>query len=84
LFSRIIDTLRANSWVNALTPSSDSVLRYVMKRGYAACRYDPASTVLIVANRTGMFDPSIESDGRRFVRERVVEPGLARYRLADP
>ena len=38
--------------------------------------------LLIVANRTGTFDPSIESDGRRFVRERVVEPGLARYRLA--
>ena len=79
-----VNTLEGQGLVNELTPSSDSVLRYVMKRGYAACRYNPASTVLIVANRTGMFDPSIESDGRRFVRERVVEPGLARYRLADP
>lgn len=75
-----VNTLEGQGLVNELTPSSDSVLRYVMKRGYARCRYDRWSDVLIVANRTGAFEPSIESDGRRFQRERVVEPGIARYR----
>ena len=79
-----VNTLEGQGLVNELTPSSDSVLRYVMRRGYARCRYDPASDVLIVANRTGTFDPSLESNGRLFVRERVVEPGLGRYRLAAP
>jgi len=79
-----VNTLEGQGLVNELTPSSDSVLRYVMRRGYARCRYDPASDVLIVANRTGAFEPSIESGGKRFVRERAMQPGVARYRRVAP
>jgi hypothetical protein len=73
-------TIEGLGLVDDLTPSYDSVFRYLMKRGYSRCRYDPGSDVLIVATRSGRYDESIESGGRRFVRERVVEPGIARYR----
>jgi len=77
--SESVDTIEGPGLVDELTPSYDSVLRYVMKRGYSRCRYVPGSAVLIVANRSGTFDDSIEFNGRTFARERVLDPGIARY-----
>jgi hypothetical protein len=75
-----VETLEGSGLLNELTPSYDSVLRYLMKRGLTQCRYDATSDVVIAANRGASFDESIDIDGRRFIRERVLPPGLARYR----
>jgi hypothetical protein len=75
-----VDTLEGPGLTDELTPSADSVLRYVMKRGYVQCRYLPGADVLIVANRSGTFDESVDVNGRTFERERLLEPGIARYR----
>jgi len=76
-----VDTLEGPGLVVESTPSSDTVLRYLMKRGYVRCRYEPGADVLIVANRSGNFDESLEANGRTFVRERLLEPGIARYHI---
>jgi hypothetical protein len=75
-----VETLEGPGFRDDLTPGYDSVLRYLMKRGYVQCRYAATSDVVIAADRSAHFDDQIEINGRRFVRERVVEPGLARYR----
>jgi hypothetical protein len=75
-----VETIEGPGLVDELTPSYDSVLRYVMNRGLSTCRYDGNSDVVIVANRGGSFDESIEVTGRRYAREQVLPPGLARYR----
>lgn len=79
-----VQTVEGHSLRNDLTPSYDSVLRYLMKRGLSRCHYDPQAGIVIAANREASFEPSIEVDGRRYARERVLPPGLARYRLREP
>jgi hypothetical protein len=75
-----VQTQEGPGLVNDLTPGYDSVLQYLMNRGFSRCRYDPMSDILIAANRDASFDDAIILDGRRFMRERVMTPGLARYR----
>jgi hypothetical protein len=75
-----VRTLEGPGLVNELTPGYDSVLRYLMNRGISRCRYDPASNVLIAANREASFDDALTLEGHRFRREQVRPPGLARYR----
>ena len=75
-----VETLEGPGLVDELTASYDSVLRYLMKRGFSRCRYDAASDIVIAANRGASFDESIEIAGQRFTRETVLPPGLARYR----
>jgi hypothetical protein len=76
-----VQTVEGPGLVNDLTPSSDSVLKYLLKRGHSQCRYDANADVVIAANRAGAFDETIGVGGRRFVRETVLPPGLARYQL---
>jgi hypothetical protein len=52
-----------------------------MKRGYTRCRYQPGSSVIVAADRSGRFEESIDLNDRHYTRELVVEPGLARYRV---
>jgi hypothetical protein len=75
-----VHTVEGPGLANDLTPASDSVLRYLMKRGFTRCRYGADSDIVIAANRDGAFDERIDLDGRQFTRERVVQPGLALYR----
>jgi len=77
---RQVDTSEGPGFGNELTPGYDPVLRYLMTRGYTKCRYQAGSCILIAADRSGQFDESIDAGGRRFTREQVVAPGLARYR----
>jgi hypothetical protein len=79
-----VQTLEGPGLRNDLTPSYDSVLRYLIKRGFTRCRYQPGSEVVLAANRDAAFDESIELEGRRYKREQVVPPGLARYRRGQP
>ena len=75
-----VDTVEGPGLVNELNPSYYPVLRYLMKRGFTRCRYEKGSRTLIAGDRDGKFDASLVSAGRRFTREEVVAPGLARYR----
>jgi hypothetical protein len=75
-----VQTLEGPGLVDTLTPGYDSVLRYVMNRGFSRCRYDPMSDIVIAANRDASFEDAIELAGQRFTRERVMPPGVARYR----
>jgi len=75
-----VDTIEASGLVVEATPSYDSVLRYLMKRGYSKCRYSSGAAIVIVAQRSGSFDESIQAGARSLMRERVLEPGIARYR----
>ena len=59
-----VQTLEGRGLVNDLTPSSDSVLQYVLKRGHTQCRYDARASVLISANREGLFDEAIDAAGK--------------------
>lgn len=79
-----VDTVEGPGLIDELTPSYDSVLRYLMKRGFSRCRYDPDADIVIAANRANAFDESIEWNGGRYTRERVLPPGLARYRRGPP
>jgi hypothetical protein len=75
-----VDTREGQGLVDELTPSYDSVLRYLMKRGFSRCRYQPGSDVVIVASRNGGFAEVLEDGSDRLKRERLLEPGIARYR----
>ena len=75
-----VDTVEAPGLRNELTPGYDSVLRYLMTRGYTQCRYEPGAPIVIAGDRSGHFDETLELNGRRLAREQVVDPGLARYR----
>jgi len=75
-----VDTVEGAGLRNELTPGYDSVLRYLMTRGYTKCRYEPGAPVVIAGDRSGQFDETLELNGRRLTREQVVDPGLARYR----
>jgi hypothetical protein len=75
-----VDTIEGPGLRNELTAGYDSVLRYLMKRGYTRCRYQAGSRIVIAADRSGHFDDALDVEGRRFRREQVVPPGLARYR----
>ncbi len=75
-----VETVEGPGLIDELNPSYDSVLRYLMKRGFSRCHYDPQSAIVIAAKRSASFDESIEIAGRRFTRETVLPPGLARYR----
>jgi hypothetical protein len=80
----VVQTLEGPGLVDDITPAYDSVLQYLLKRGHANCRYDANAEFLIVAERSNAFDDALEVNGRRFVRERVLPPGLARYRRGQP
>jgi hypothetical protein len=75
-----VDTVEGPGLVDELNPSYDPVLRYLMKRGFTRCRYEKGARLLIAGERGGKFDGSLVVGGRRFTREEVVPPGLARYR----
>jgi hypothetical protein len=78
-----VQTLEGPGLLNELTPGSDSVLQYLLNRGHTRCRYDAEADVLIAADRGGSFADNVEVRGRRFIRESVHPPGLARYRRAE-
>jgi hypothetical protein len=75
-----VHTVEGPGLLNDLTPASDPVLRYLLKRGFTRCRYESDSDIVIAASRDAAFDQEIEVDGRRFTRTRVLPPGLALYR----
>jgi hypothetical protein len=74
------DTAEGPGLIDEMHPQYDSVLRYVMKRGFTRCRYDPSSELLIVANREREFPESRLHGDAVYQRETVLPPGIARYR----
>jgi hypothetical protein len=75
-----VQTVEGPGLVDELTPGYDSVLRYLIKRGFTRCRYDPAADIVILANRSRDFGDVLVVEGGRFRREQILPPGLARYR----
>jgi hypothetical protein len=75
-----VDTIEGTGLRDEINPSYDPVLRYLVKRGYTRCRYEKGARTIIDGDRSGTFDTSLASAGRRYTREAVVPPGLARYR----
>jgi hypothetical protein len=75
-----VDTDEGQGLAAQLNPKYDSVLRYLMKRRFSACRYEPGSAVLIVATREEKFDEWHAVRDTRYRLEAVQPPGIARYR----
>jgi hypothetical protein len=75
-----VQTLEGPGLTNDLTPSADSVLQYLLKRGHSRCRYDVDADVLIAGSRSGEFDDRVTAGGKTFTRQAMLPPGLARYK----
>jgi hypothetical protein len=75
-----VDTSEGQGFAAQLNPQYDSVLRYLMKRRLATCRYEPGSDILIAAARNGEYTAWRDVGARRYRLELVMPPGIARYR----
>jgi hypothetical protein len=76
------DIAEGDGFAAVMNPRHDGVLRYLMKRKFADCRYEPGSAVLIAASRDGRFDDWRVANGHRYRRDTVRYPGIALYRRA--
>ena len=76
-----VQTLVGPGLANDLTPGSDSVLQYLLKRDRTHCRYGADADLLIVGNRENSFADAVNVKAHRFERVRVLPPGLALYRI---
>jgi hypothetical protein len=74
------DTFEGDGFAAVVNPSHDGVLRYLMKRKFADCRYEPGSSLLIAASRDGHYEDSFVTGGKRYRRDTVRFPGIALYR----
>lgn len=74
------DTFEGDGFAAVVNPSHDGVLRYLMKRKLADCRYEPESSLLIAASRDGHYEDSFVTGGKRYRRDTVRFPGIALYR----
>ena len=74
------DPAEGDGFAAVVNPRHDGVLRYLMKRRFADCRYQPGSAVLIAASRDGHYPDSSIANGTRYRRDTVRFPGIALYR----
>jgi len=75
-----VDTDEGQGFAALLNPQHDSVLRYLMKRRFATCRYQQGSDVLIVAAREATYGAARVIGDLQYRLELVMPPGIARYR----
>jgi hypothetical protein len=78
-----VATEEGQGFAALLNPRYDSVLRYLMRRRLTTCRYESSSDVLLAAARDADYPATMQIGDRRYVRELVLPPGIARYRR-DP
>jgi hypothetical protein len=75
-----VDTAEGQAFAARLNTRNDSVLRYLMKRRFVTCRYQPGSDILIAVGRNEQNAASRVIDGATYRLELELPPGVARYR----